>query len=210
MKRQNRDSETFKWGYKADIITACNCDWGCPCNFNAKPTNDFCEGGWAFKIKNGSCGHATLDGLGFVWMAKWPGAIHEGGGTAKIWIDENASKDQRRALEQILKGKLKGKPWPIFARTIDNWLDTSFVPFEWKFDGVKSHYKAGTEVQAALEPMSNPVTGQETSAKIVLPDALVCNELYVTSTKSFSVFTDGLKFAAPGKNAWYGSVKHGN
>jgi CRP/FNR family transcriptional regulator len=23
------------------VINACNCDWGCPCNFKAKPTNGF-------------------------------------------------------------------------------------------------------------------------------------------------------------------------
>lgn len=24
-----------KWKYQAEMINACNCDWGCPCNFNA-------------------------------------------------------------------------------------------------------------------------------------------------------------------------------
>src|SRR5262245_10832602 len=24
-----------KWNFEADFFTACNCDWGCPCNFNA-------------------------------------------------------------------------------------------------------------------------------------------------------------------------------
>ncbi|MDV3292872.1 MAG: DUF1326 domain-containing protein [Nitrososphaerales archaeon] len=204
------DGSQVKWRYRADVITACNCDWGCPCNFNQAPTTGYCEGGWAFKIRTGSCGKVELNGLAFALMAKWPGEIHEGQGTAKLWIEEEASKEQRSALDQIVKGKVKGKPWPIFARTFDVWLDTAFVPFEWKLDGGRSHYKAGDEVLATLEPMRNPVTGAETNAKIVLPDALVCHELNVTSTRSFSVFTTGLKFAAPGKNAWYGSVEHGN
>jgi hypothetical protein len=33
-----------KWKYQAEMINAGNCDWGCPCNFNAKPTHGFCEG----------------------------------------------------------------------------------------------------------------------------------------------------------------------
>jgi hypothetical protein len=29
------------------FLDACNCDWGCPCQFNAKPTHGNCEGvGW--------------------------------------------------------------------------------------------------------------------------------------------------------------------
>lgn len=202
-------SAASRWQYRADIITACNCDWGCPCNFDAPPTYGYCQGGWALRIREGHCGNLKLDGLHFAYMAKWPKAIHEGGGTGKLFIDEKASRDQRHALEQILKGNLGGTPWPIFAKTIDTWFETSFVKFEWKFDGPKSYYKAGTEVLTALEPMRNPVTGVDMSAKIVLPYALTCHELNVTSTRSFSVFTDGMKFTAPGKNAWFGSAGHG-
>src|SRR6476646_4454560 len=28
------------------VLIACNCDWGCPCNFNAPPTTGTCAGGW--------------------------------------------------------------------------------------------------------------------------------------------------------------------
>ena len=54
---------TTKWDYRAEMINACNCDWGCPCNFNSKPTNGSCEGVWAAHITSGLCGDTTLDGL---------------------------------------------------------------------------------------------------------------------------------------------------
>ena len=201
---------SLKWHYKAEMINACNCDWGCPCNFNSKPTNGFCDGVYAAKITTGSAGAVKLDGLKFVWAALWPGPIHEGKGTLKILIEERATKEQRKALDSILRGSEGGMPWGLFAATIDNWLDTGFVPVEWKFDGPRSFYRAGEEAQASLEPMSNPVTGKETSARVLLPGGLVCKELDVTSTKSFAVFTKGLKFAAPGKYGFYTTVGHGN
>ena len=68
------------WRYRADIMSACSCDWGCPCNFNAPPTRGFCEGGWALKINEGRCGDISINGVGFAMMVKWPRAIHEGGG----------------------------------------------------------------------------------------------------------------------------------
>ena len=206
----SHNSGLIRWKYRAELIAACNCDWGCPCNFNAKPTNGFCEGAYAGNITTGICGDIKLDGIKHAWAGKWPGAIHEGGGNARVWIDEKASKEQRNAIEGILKGKLGGTPWSIFAPTVDEWLETSFVPFEWKFDGPRSSYKGGAEIQATLDPMRNPVTGQETSAKIVLPAGLVCKELEATSTKSFAVFSKGLKFAAPGKYGFYTMVEHGN
>ena len=149
-----------------------------------------------------------MDGLAFALIASWPGSIHEGKGTAKIFIDKNASKEQRAVLEQIVKGELGGKPWPIFAPTFDRWLDSAIVPFEWSFEGANSRFKAGEQIVAVLESIRNPVTGKEVSSKIVLPDGITANELNVTSTRTFSVFSEGLKLAAPGKNAWYSEVTH--
>lgn len=174
------------------------------------PTKGYCDGSYAAHIKSGSYGEVSLDGLKFAWAGAWPGAIHEGGGTGKIWIDEKASKPQRKALEKILKGQVGGMPWTIFAATIDNWLDVSVVPFEWKFAGKESSYNAGNEIRATLQPMRNPVTGDEAPAKIVLPHRLVCDELEATATKTFSVFTKGMHFAARGKYGFYTKVVHSN
>lgn len=201
---------TTKWTYRADMITACNCDWGCPCNFNAKPTHGSCQGVYAAHITAGRAGETTLDGVKFAWGARWPGAVHEGGATGKIWIDNAASVEQRSAVEDILKGKGGGMPWTILAATVDHWLETAYVPFEWTYDGVRSRYRAGTEVQAALDAMRNPVSGNEARATIMLPDGIVTKELHATATRTFSVFTRGLKIAAPGKYGFYCSVEHGN
>jgi hypothetical protein len=205
-----------QWVYIADIITPCNCDWGCPCTFNQPPTYGFCQGGWILRIREGSAGQngggvpTKLDGICFAYMASWPGALHFGGGSARLFIDEKASSKQRDTIEHIAKGKLGGKPWPIFAATIDKWLETSFVQFDYKFEGANSHVVAGEQLRVYLEPMRNPVTGKEVSAKILLPDGLLTKEENVTSTKTFSVFTEGLKYAWPGRNAWYGTVEHGS
>lgn len=199
-----------KWTYRAEMINACNCDWGCPCNFNAKPTNGFCEGLYGAHITAGTCGDVKLDGLRYAWASRWPRAIHEGGGTARIWIEDTASTPQRAALEDILTGRVGGPPWAILAATIDHWLDTAYAPFEWRFDGARSAFKAGTELQVALDSMRNPVTGVEAAARVVLPAGIVARELDVTGTRVFSVFSKGLKIAAPGKYGFYATVQHGN
>ncbi len=209
MKR--RDSSLppkTEWNYEAELITPCNCDWGCPCTFNQPPTYGFCQGGWLFKVRKGILDGTKLDGLAFAYLGSWPGALHFGGGTAKFLIDEKASAKQRGLIEKMLCGKLGGKPWPIFAHTIDKWLESSYVPFEWKFDGANSVVVAGDQLRVSLEQMRNPVTGKEASAKILLPDGLITKEENVTATKTFSVFTDGLKYAWPGRTAFYANVKH--
>ncbi len=39
---------TERWHLTGQVIVTCNCDWGCPCNFNALPTQGKCEGGWTW------------------------------------------------------------------------------------------------------------------------------------------------------------------
>ena len=40
-----------KWRYTADYMVSCNCDYGCPCNFNALPTTGKCEGEWTWHVE---------------------------------------------------------------------------------------------------------------------------------------------------------------
>jgi hypothetical protein len=197
------------WNYKAEMINACNCDWGCPCNFNAKPTTGSCEGVWAAHITSGQCGDTNLDGLMFAWGARWPGAVHEGRATARIWISDGASDEQKAALEGILKGQLGGMPWMIIGATVDHWLDTASVPFEWTYDETRSSYNAGNQIRVQLDTMKNPVSGMEVNATVMLPTGLITNELHATATKMYSVFSPGLKMAAPGKYGFYCAAEHG-
>lgn len=159
-------------------------------------------------ITDGVYGSIKLDGLKYAWLARWPGQIHEGRGTAGIYIDEKATKEQRDALVRILTGRAGGLPWTIFAATIDTWLEPKFVPFEWKFDGVHSSFKAGPFTHASLEPMRNPVTGDESAAKLVLPKGFVFKEAEIGSSRSFAVVDKGLRYAYPGKAASVAIVRH--
>src|SRR5438874_10174439 len=93
-----------KWKFEADFWQACNCDYGCPCEFEAPPTKGFCQGLGAWRITSGTLGKVSLNGLGFGFVAHWPKAIHEGNGTVQLLFDEKASKEQRDALLQIASG----------------------------------------------------------------------------------------------------------
>ena len=183
------------WSYKANIINACNCDWGCPCNFNAKPTNGSCEGGWSAHITDGICGDTRLDGMKFALLGRWPGAVHEGRATAKIWMDESARAEQRSALEDILKGKFGGMPWVIIAATVDTWLDTAYVPFEWNYEETRSSVNAGNQIRITLDTMKNPVSGLDATATILLPNGIITKELHATDPPPLKFSNRGCQYA---------------
>jgi hypothetical protein len=110
-------SAKSKWNVEADFLQACNCDYGCPCEFSAPPTKGFCEGMGAWKIHRGRYGGVNLDGLGLGFAAHWPKAIHEGNGTVCTFVDEKASAAQRDALLAIASGQAGGLPFEIIATT---------------------------------------------------------------------------------------------
>ena len=41
------------WKIKGPKIASCSCDYGCPCEFNGRPTHGMCEGLEAHLIEEG-------------------------------------------------------------------------------------------------------------------------------------------------------------
>ena len=136
-----------EWSIKGWILQACNCSWGCPCNFQARPTHGDCEGGWIVQVEQGHFDDVDLSGLHFAIMADWPGAIHEGGGKAVLIVDDRAERRQREALRQIGAGEVGG-PFSVFITTYA--LDGPHIaPFDVRIDGPHSRAKVGTLVDLA-------------------------------------------------------------
>ena len=127
-----------KWSFEADYFTACNCDWGCPCNFNARPTEGRCMGWGAWSIITGQFGATALDGTRFALYYKFPGPVEQGQGTACAYVDSRATTAQQQALEAIGTGKAGGGIFDLFGtELVTTWLPTKIVPIEFEFrDGV--------------------------------------------------------------------------
>src|SRR5947199_41600 len=97
-----------KWKLKVEQLMACNCNWGCPCSFDAPPTYGKCETALAYRIAKGRYGGVALDGLKFILVAAWPKAIHLGHGRGVLFLDAQATGPKREALEAIATAKAGG------------------------------------------------------------------------------------------------------
>ena len=97
-----------KWRIRGEEVVSCDCAWGCPCQFNALPTNGRCEAIAAFEIHQGHYGDVALDGVRFLRVYSWPASIPEGNGTRLMIIDERASAAQRAALLELDGAKQGG------------------------------------------------------------------------------------------------------
>ena len=186
------------WKLDGHVLIACNCDYGCPCNFNAPPSRGDCEGGWVWHIERGTYDGVDLSGLTLGLFADWPGAIHEGNGKAVAFYDERADERQAAALEALLRGG-EGGPWGIFINTYEL-TGIRSAPVELEVAGERSHYKIGDLAELRMEPIKNPVTRADVRASVVLPTGLVFNEGWCAASTVFRV-EDGVAYDHSGKQA---------
>lgn len=186
-----------RWWLKGKVLVTCNCDWGCPCNFNARPTAGKCEGGWTWHVEEGSFADTSLNGLNFSVYVNWPGAIHEGNGEALVLVDERANAEQRAAIESLIQGN-SGGPWGILGWTWPTVHGPYHVSYDVDFDGVNSRLRCGSEVEVECAPIRNPVTGSESHPGVVLPEGIIFKRGDLGTTSRFQV-SRGIEYDHSGK-----------
>jgi hypothetical protein len=162
------------WSIRGPEIENCNCSFGCPCQFNALPTNGDCRAMTAVKIDEGHFGDVDLGGLAFCFMFAWPKAVHEGNGEAFVVISDHATEAQRNALLTILTGQetVPGATlFNVFAPTFAKMHDPVFAKIEFDVDLEKrvGSVRVAGVIDTAIEPIRNPVTGDEHRVQVVLP-----------------------------------------
>jgi len=194
------------WELKGTVIVACNCDYGCPCNFNALPTTGKCEGTWTWHVERGTFGDTSLDDLNFTVCVNWPGAIHEGNGEALILVDERADEAQRNAIETLVGGDAGG-PWGVLAWTWPTIHGPKPVAYDLHIDGVKTRVKAGNSYEVVSETIKNPVSGAEVHPGATLPEGIVFKEADFGSSTAFRV-SDGIAYEHPGKYTAVGPFEY--
>jgi hypothetical protein len=200
-----------KWFLEADFLQACNCDFGCPCEFSAPPTQGYCEGMVAYRITRGEYGDVPLDGLGIALAVYWPKAIHEGNGTAVPFIDVKANAQQRDAIGQIISGQAGGLPFEILVQTFSKILDPQFVPINFRIDGRNSSVTVGDgAMKVVVEPIKNPVTGEPENVRIQHSTGFIFKEADCVAAKESTVNAGPVKFSWPHKAAFVAKISYSN
>lgn len=162
------------WWIKGREFANCNCSYGCPCQFNALPTLNFCQAVAGFQFEEGRFGDVDLSGVRAAEIYAWPGPVHEGNGKMQIIVDERASKAQREAMLKIMKGE-ETEPmatmWSVYTAMCSTVLDPLIKPIELEIDveGRIGRIKVPGVFESRGEPIRNPVTGEPHRARIDLP-----------------------------------------
>jgi hypothetical protein len=196
------------WRLEGEWIKNCNCAFGCPCDFNARPTNGSCQGLVGMRIAKGNFNDVQLDGLSFFVTVSFPGPLHEGNGQAQPIIDERASADQREALFNIMSGQnsAEGTLFHIFSLIVTKMHDPIFAPISFQFDknARTARLRIPGVLETEVEPIKNPVTGEPHRIKVVLPEGFEHREAEVASANIRS--NGAIKFETKGSHSSLANV----
>lgn len=185
------------WEIKAREFANCNCAYGCPCQFNALPTDGTCRAAVGYVVDEGHFGDVDLAGVVTAGLYSWPGPIHEGKGSMQLIIDENASPAQRDAMLKIMQGE-ETEPmatmWSVFATMCTTKFEPLFKPIDLTIDveARTARIVVPGVFETTGEPIRNPVTGAVHRARIDLPNGFeyAVAEIGSASTKA----TGDIKF----------------
>ncbi len=113
------------WSLQGEWIETCSCDMVCACNWGpeGKATQGWCSAAIGLNIRQGNSDGVDLSNVRAVWAADFPGNFNLGDGTARVYLDEGMTPEQRREMEAILTGK-KGGVFEALAAAQSRMLPT--------------------------------------------------------------------------------------
>ena len=163
-----------KWMIQAREFANCNCNHGCPCQFNSPATHGFCEAIGNVIIDKGYFNDIKLDGFCFAGIFKWPGQIADGNGRSQFIIDERANAAQREAIRKIAHGESTAPGttlFYVFNSVVSERLPTLFAPIKMEINVAarRANIQVKGMVECKGEPLVNPFSKQEDRRGIYNP-----------------------------------------
>ncbi len=192
------------WRITVHNIEACNCSPGCNCQFTGYPDKGPCEAMIGGEVREGHFGDVPLAGVRYVIAFMYPKAIHQGGGSVALFVDERATPAQADAVATILSGRAGGMPFEALAGTVSSLDGPVRAPIEMTVNGTKSSFRIPGVLELAQTPMLDAVSGAEKDVQIVYPNGgFFWNVGNIATTAAMFCDYGSLRFRHPGGFASY-------
>src|ERR1700730_7060055 len=112
------------WNLTAEFTETCSCTMLCPCWYGVQELmvmdQGWCASAWLLRVQQGSADGIDLSGRRLAMALDFPGpTLYDGNGTARLYVDDGRSADQRRELERPSSRARKGvlwRSWPGWSR----------------------------------------------------------------------------------------------
>lgn len=202
-----------KWMLEMHQIECCNCSHGCGCQFAGFPDSETggCEALIGFYVKSGYLGDVDLAGVKVVFAAAWPKAIHEGNGSAILFIDSSASEEQVGATATVFSGQAGGMPFEALAGTFTSVTGPILSEIAMDTNDHRASFSIDGIVSVQHVPLKDPMTGEDKKVNISFPDGgFLWDSGIIGTTEAMSLNHSAFSFEHVGNFAAKAEVKWGN
>jgi hypothetical protein len=161
---------------------------------DTEPDQGWCAGAFGFDIEKGQSDRIDLGGTRVALAAHWPGNFFGGNGTARLYLDTNASERQRRELEAIFGGQKGGMFEAVFGGVISSWLpaQATKVDIAW---GQTPSVTVGDLAEVRLTPLEDGAGNPTRVTGAAAQGALQFDGMQLANAK-------GSRWADPDMRAW--------
>lgn len=177
------------WKLEGHYFESCTCDLVCPCIFLAPPTKGFCEAFVGWHISKGHLDDTDLSNLNVAAWLHAPGLLTDGGWNLALYIDENASEDQKAAITKIWGGEVGGH-LAVIASLVKEVVSVKSAKIEIN----KTDTRREMKVSGAGEVMLNALEGEDGGAVVVSNHPLAVapgNEIIVHKSENIEYHDQG-------------------
>lgn len=189
---------------EGSILEVCNCNVLCPCWIGEDPDNGTCDAAVAYHVETGRVDGVDVSGLTLGVVAHLPGNVLKGNWRVALFVDEQATAEQERALVQAFTGKLGG-PLADFAQLFGEVVGVERAPIAFEVEQGKGRLQIGAGVEAELEPYRGP-TGEVTTLQDSIFSTIAGAPAYVGKAPTFKMTNAklGIKLDLQNHNAIQG------
>jgi hypothetical protein len=152
------------WHLKGELMLSCNCTIFCPCVLSLgkhEPTEGYCQTWAGIKIDDGRWSDIDLSGLILGLMMEIPGPMGRGNWTAGLYICNEASVYQVKALTRIMSGQAGGTT-QLLAMLIGKFMGVWQDDLRYETDGATRRFTIPKIIDGEIVPIEGKTGGATT------------------------------------------------
>jgi hypothetical protein len=198
------EGSTMGYQLRGRVLEVCTCNVICPCWAAHDPDGGRCQGALAYRMDSGTVDGVDVSDLTIAMMADIPGNVTAGNWRVQMFVDENASDEQEKALLDVFTGKAGG-PVADFAGLIGDVVAVQRVPIIFEVRGGEGRFQAGDVVSGEVESIEG-ATGKPMVMSDTAFSTIPGSPAYIGKSKSYKVDSEplGISLDISGRNAIQG------
>jgi hypothetical protein len=192
------------WRLDGTYFENCSCEVACPCtvaDFSAPADYDRCQFLMAFHVDSGKIDDVDVGGLTVGIFGDTPAMMVEGNWKVGLFLDAEASEQQRAKLAGVFSGQMGG-PMAGLAPLISDMLGMESAAIVYSNDGRHHSVKIGDGVAIEVDDVASPLDPAADAPKLTGVHHPAASSLTIARASASRISAFGYEIALEGKSGF--------